>query len=260
MHDRLEKEKAFHNEAFSKGIRKPLDAYYSIFGAIREEFRNRLQTYAVAKDALECGCGVNSYATELAPKLRRLSGIDISDEAVRQSVEMAKAKGLANCAFKVMNAEQLEFANHSFDLVFGVGIIHHLDLPVFYSEAARVLKPSGKMLFMEPLGYNPFINIYRKLTPKLRTPDEHPLLKKDLKLIKKSFDHLGISYYHFFTLLAVPFRNTMVFHPLLKCLQGVDDFMFRHVPGFKYLAWYVIIEAGEPKKNAPSCCEGALPE
>ncbi len=260
MHDRLEKEKAFHNDAFSTGIRKPLDAYYSIFGAIREEFRSSLRTYSASKDVLECGCGVNSYASELAPHIRRLNGIDISDEAVRQSVEMTKSKGLTNCEFRVMNAEQLEFADHSFDLVFGVGIIHHLDLPVFYSEAARVLKPSGKMLFMEPLGYNPFINFYRKLTPMMRTPDEHPLLIKDLKHIKNSFNDLKIRYYHFFTLLALPFRNKKVFHPLLKCLQGVDDFMFRLVPGFKYLAWYVIIEAGSPKKNAPSSCEGALPE
>lgn len=252
MHNRLEKEKAFHNEAFSTGIRKPLDAYYSIFGAIRKEFRNRLRTYAVSKDALECGCGVNSYATELAPYLGQLNGIDISDEAVRQSVEMAKSKGLANCEFDVMNAEQLGFTDQSFDLLFGVGIIHHLDLPVFYSEASRVLKPSGKMMFMEPLGYNPFINLYRKLTPKMRTPDEHPLLRKDLRLINDYFDEVKISYYHFFTLLAVPFRNTKVFNPFLKCLQSLDNFMFKFVPGFKYLAWYVIIEAGSPKQKRPS--------
>ncbi len=247
MHDRLEKEKAFHNEAFSTGIRKPLDAYYSIFDEIREEFRARLKAYAAGKDALECGCGVNSYARELAPYLRQLKGIDISDEAVRQSVEIKIVGGLENCAFVVMNAEQLEFPDQSFDLVFGVGIIHHLDLPVFYSEAARVLKPTGKMLFMEPMGYNPFINIYRKLTPKLRTPDEHPLLRKDLKIINNYFNHLKISYYHFFTLLAVPFRNTKLFNPILRCLSSLDHFMFRYIPGFKYLAWYVIIEAESPK-------------
>lgn len=252
MHDRLEKEKAFHNEAFSTGIRKPLDAYYSIFGEIRDEFRKRLITYAAEKNVLECGCGVNSYASELATYFRHLCGIDISDEAVRQSVEMAKLEGLLNCGFSVMNAEQLEFPDQRFDLVFGVGIIHHLDLPVFYSEAARVLKPSGKMLFMEPMGYNPLINLYRKLTPKMRTPDEHPLLRKDMKLINNYFDELSISYYHFFTLFAVPFRNTRVFRSLLKCLQGIDGFMFRYVPGFKYLAWYAIIEAGSPKQKRPS--------
>ncbi len=249
MHDRLEKEKAFHNEAFSKGIRKPLDGYYSIFDEIRAEFRKRLEEYALANDIMECGCGVNSYAYKVAPLVKSLHGIDISDEAVRQSDVKASENNLNNCTFTVMNAENLGFNAESFDLIFGVGIIHHLDLQVFYKEAARVLTNKGRILFMEPLGYNPFINLFRKLTPKMRTPDEHPLLKKDILLITKYFKELKINYYHFFTLLAVPFRNTWLFKPFLRFLKAADDFFFRYIPGFRYLAWYVIIDAGFPLKG-----------
>lgn len=246
MHERLEKEKAFHNEAFSTGIRNSLDSYYSIFGAIRTDFSDRLKEYASSKDVMECGCGVNSYAYKLSPIVKTLYGIDISDEAVRQSSDKATENNLKNCSFSVMNAESLEFKDQSFDLIFGVGIIHHLDLQLFYGEAARVLKTRGRIIFMEPLGYNPFINLYRKLTPKLRTPDEHPLLKKDLLLLKTYFKELKVSYYHFFTLLAVPFRKTKMFKPLLGLLNAVDNFFFKYIPGFRYLAWYVIIDAGHP--------------
>lgn len=248
MQDRLEKEKIFHNEAFAKGIRKSLDAWYSIFGSIRKEFQRRLDVYSQEKDLLECGCGVNSYAYNLAATVNSIHGIDISDEAVRQSTVRAGQMGLKNCTFTIMNAETLDFKDNTFDLVFGVGIIHHLDLPAFYSEASRVLKPGGKIMFMEPLGYNPFLNLYRKITPRLRTPDEHPLLRKDLLLIDKYFKETDISYYHFFTLLAVPFRNTKAFNGLLRLLEAADRFAFRYLPFFKYLAWYTIIEARSPIK------------
>lgn len=247
MQNRIEKERAFHNEAFSTGIRKPLDAYYSIFDRIRDDFKQRLNGFTKGNTVLECGCGLNSYANTLDSSVKKLVGIDISDEAVSQSKTNAGQAGLQNCSFLVMNAEKLDFPDGHFDLIFGVGIIHHLDLPAFYGEASRVLKASGKMLFMEPLGYNPVINLYRKFTPKLRTPDEHPLKRKDLLLLSDYFKYHKISYYHFFTLLAIPFRNRRVFNPMLRLLNGLDQFCFRYIPGFKYLAWYVIIETGAPK-------------
>lgn len=249
MQDRLEKEKAFHNDAFSRGIRRSLDAYYSIFITIRKDFRDMINGFVRGKRILECGCGVNSYAYELAAVVDQIHGIDISDEAVRQSREQAERGGLKNCRFDIMNAESLDFPDATFHFVFGVGIIHHLDLAVFYKEAARVLRTDGRMLFMEPLGYNPFINLYRKLTPRLRTPDEHPLLKKDLDLIHEYFGEVHVRYYHFFTLLTVPLRNTPLFKPVLRVFEAIDRFCFRFLPGFKYLAWYTIIEAGEPKKE-----------
>jgi ubiquinone/menaquinone biosynthesis C-methylase UbiE len=227
---------------------KPLDAYYTIFISIRKDFRMRLDALIPGKHILECGCGINSYAYELAPFVQRINGIDISDEAVRQSEEEAARAGIQNCSFHIMNAENLEFEDNTFDLLFGVGIIHHLDLDVFYAEAARVLNPEGRMLFMEPLGYNPFLNLYRKMTPRLRTPDEHPLLRKDLRLIHRFFGDVVVKYYHFFTLLAVPFRKTRLFSPCLHFLESLDQICFRYLPGFKYLAWYTIIEAGLPKK------------
>ncbi len=247
MQNRIEKERAFHNEAFSTGIRKPLDAYYSIFKGIRNDFKQRLDDFAQGSTVLECGCGLNSYANALDSKVKRLVGVDISDEAVSQSKTNSQQVGLNNCSFLVMNAEKLDLPSDHFDLIFGVGIIHHLDLPAFYNEASRVLKESGKMLFMEPLGYNPLINLYRKLTPKLRTPDEHPLKRKDLLLLSDYFKYFKISYYHFFTLFAIPFRKSRFFNPILRPLHGLDQFLFRYLPGFKYLAWYVIIETGPPK-------------
>jgi hypothetical protein len=51
------------------------------------------------------------------------------------------------------------------------------DLSLACSEIARVLRPGGPAIFVEPLGHNPLINAYRKRTPALRTVDEHPPTK-----------------------------------------------------------------------------------
>ncbi|MFN3918218.1 MAG: class I SAM-dependent methyltransferase [Flavobacteriales bacterium] len=249
MRDRLENEKAFHNESFSQGVRKSIDEYYTIFRQIRKDFSDRIIAFVPNKNVIECGCGVSTFSPEFAPLANSLLGIDISDEAVRQSKEKADNAGLTNCEFKVMNAEDLKVEDNSVSLIFGSGIIHHLDLDVFYKEAERVLDSKGKIIFMEPLGHNPFINFYRWITPKMRTPDEHPLLRKDLKQIAKHFKVVNIKYYYFFSMAAIPFRRTRIFGGMLNTLDAVDQFFFSCIPYFKYMAWYVLIDASNPKSK-----------
>jgi len=40
----------------------------------------------------------------------------------------------------------------------------------------------GSAIFIDPLGHNPAINMFRRSTPDLRTEDEHPLLLEDFRL------------------------------------------------------------------------------
>ena len=91
----------------------------------------------------------------------RVVGIDISDVAIEKARGASRAAGIENAEYRRMNAEFLEFDDNSFDLICGTAILHHLDLTRAYSELARVLKPGGLAVFMEPLGHNPLINVYR---------------------------------------------------------------------------------------------------
>ena len=34
-------------------------------------------------------------------------------------------------------------------------------------ELSRIIKPNGECIFQEPMGHNPIINLYRKLTPNI---------------------------------------------------------------------------------------------
>lgn len=112
----------------------------------------------------------------------------------------------------------------------------------------RVLKPGGKGIFIEPLGHNPAINLFRAMTPALRTPDEHPLLMKDLKLAKCYFQKVETEFFHLLSLLAILFRNTRGFHRLVRVLDKVDAMIFKFLPIAKLMAWTVAITVSQPKK------------
>ena len=175
-----------------------------------------------------------------------LTGIDISPAGIKKAQErISTTKHEAN--YLVMNAEKMDFENSSFDMVAGTGIIHHLDLNNSFQELQRILKPKGHAVFIEPLGHNPFINMYRLLTPKMRTDDEHPLKMKDIRLLQKHFQNVEVEYFSLFTLFAVPFRNRKIFTRVNDFLRGLDRAFF-HIPFLNRLAWTVVIHASHPRK------------
>jgi 2-polyprenyl-6-hydroxyphenyl methylase/3-demethylubiquinone-9 3-methyltransferase len=97
---------------------------------------------------LELGCGYGRVALALALKVRRVVGIDTSEE----SLELARSSAApgSGCEFLRMNAAQLGFGGGVFDAVVCVqnGIcafgVDPLQLLV---EAVRVARPGGRVLF-----------------------------------------------------------------------------------------------------------------
>ncbi len=242
MSDRIKREKEYHNKAFSEGVRKAADKYYSIHVTSLSSLYKTLEKYGSGKKVLEYGCGPGYNSFFLASHARELVAIDISDYAIATATQKAKELNVSNAVFVEMNAEELDFPDATFDLVFGNSIIHHLDLDKSYSEIKRVLKPGGKAIFYEPLGHNYFINHYRKATPEMRTEDEHPLLMADIELAKKYFSEVSTDFYHLGTLAAVPFRNTFLFKGLLAMLSATDRAIFTLFPFMRKYAWFCIIE------------------
>ena len=51
----------------------------------------------------------------------------LDHELLRLAREAALQHGISNIEFRVMDAESTEFTAESFDMVFGVAILHHLD-------------------------------------------------------------------------------------------------------------------------------------
>ncbi len=244
---RHQDEKAFFDEEYTNDARRVVGKYYAIMKRSTEFYGDALMEDCAGLRVLEYGCGEGSYAFELAKRGADVVGIDISTVAIEKA--SAKAAGLGlKIDFREMDAEALQFPDASFDLICGTGIIHHLDVAKSMSELARVLKPGGRAVFAEPLGHNPALWAFRRLTPRLRTADEHPLLKKDLDLMRRTFRRVDIRYFHLASFFSIPFLPTRIFWPVLRAMDGLDAAVFRVVPPLGLLAWYCVITLGETKR------------
>lgn len=245
---RLENEKSFHDNRFTEEIRDAQGKYYSSIKRGSSQYEKRIIELAQGRDILEYGCGAISQGVTLSSVSRSLTGIDISTVAIDKANAAAAKNGLSNVHYLAMNAEKMTFPDDSFDLVFGRGIIHHLDLESSFESIRRVLRPGGTALFWEPLGHNPVLNRYRQWTPEARTPDEHPLLKSDFALAQRYFDLVGLDFYGLTTLLSVPLRDTATGEAVLSITSAIDRALFRSP--LRWLAWYALIELRKPDDAA----------
>ncbi|MCY4514103.1 MAG: class I SAM-dependent methyltransferase [Candidatus Tectomicrobia bacterium] len=245
--DRLQREAHFHDHAFSADTRARAGKFYWVAARAKQHYQSLIEADCGGKTVLEYGCGKGSHAFALARSGAEVSGIDMSTEGIRQATARANAEALGDrLSFDVMNAEDLAFPDNHFDLVCGSGILHHLDLEKACAELVRVLKPSGRAVFFEPLGHNPLINLYRSMTPDMRSADEHPLLEDDLDSLATSFLEVKVSYFVLFALTAVPFRNLPGITYLLSLLERVDGALLR-LPFAQKHAWLAVIQLEFPK-------------
>ena len=75
----------------------------------------------------------------------------------------------------------LPFQNHTFDIAFGNGILHHLpNLPAVAREVARVVRPGGLYIGREPNFCN-FVVRRRVLGTSHRSENEHAIYVQDVQ-------------------------------------------------------------------------------
>jgi len=268
MEERKEKEKQFHDvlygnqypQRWSHEVDKviqenPLFAnlkYYSIERKSRKLVLDWYANNCKSKRVLDYCCGNGDDSFIIAQSgADEVIGIDISTASILNCRKRAKEKGFGEIvSFYEMDAETLKFPDNSFDVITEYGALHHLDLRKAYPELARVLHPGGKCICTEALGHNPVIQYYRKRTPHLRTKweVEHLLHKREIEMAKKYFKKVQIlEFFHLAVLIAVPFRNTLLFNPLLKMLEGLDYILLK-LPVLKWQAWQIIFILSEPKE------------
>jgi SAM-dependent methyltransferase len=89
--------------------------------------------------ALDIGTGLGDGALLIAREFphARVRGVDLSEEMVRRAQARIGLDPEGRVAFKVADASKLPFEEDSFDLV------AQLNVPPFFSEISRVLRPGG---------------------------------------------------------------------------------------------------------------------
>jgi len=242
--ERLARERDYHNQRFADDSEREtrVGRFYSAIGYGFDLYSFRVREEARGRSVLEYGCGTGNLAFELSPQAAQVTGIDISDVAIERANGLARASELKNVAFVVNNAEAMSLPDSHVDVVVGSGIVHHLNIPVSMHEVRRVLRKGGIAIFAEPLGHNPVLNWYRKRTPELRTPDEHPLMAADLRAITRDFAWSRITYFGLIAPLLGLFNPETRSKSLLTRLVWWLDAQLCRIPGVNRLAWYCLLE------------------
>lgn len=94
--------------------------------------------------ALDIGCGAGLSTAALEPLADFVVGLEPAEAMLAHRRSVA-----ANASFVVGQAEQLPFAEQSFDLMTAAGALNYADLNRFLPEAARVLKPDGVLVIYD---------------------------------------------------------------------------------------------------------------
>lgn len=143
---------------------------------------------------LDLGCGKGFLAIALAHRGSHVTAIDISPKSIELARLRAEAAGVADkIHFQVMDCENLEFPDGTFDAVVGGFVLHHLNLEKVSAEIKRVLRPNGSAAFIETIGMNPLLMLARATLPgrfgieKASSDDEAPLNSARIGRITNAF-------------------------------------------------------------------------
>ncbi len=143
------------------------------------------------KRIVDFGCGSGANSVLLAGRGAHVWGIDISEDLLRLARRRLAVSGRdGGATFIAGSAHDMPFPDNSIDIVFGIAILHHLDLGLVSREVLRVLKPGGRAIFQEPVRNSPTLRFVRSLIP-YRAPDispyERPLTDAELERFAAGF-------------------------------------------------------------------------
>jgi ubiquinone/menaquinone biosynthesis C-methylase UbiE len=191
--------------------------------------------------------GVNVVATDISAGMLEIT------QKVAQEYHVAVTSHKST-------AEDLNFTNgEQFDIVYAGFLMHHVNIEQTLCRLKNVMKPDATFICSEPIAYNPVINIYRKIAAKVRTEDEHPLTRKDIKTIKKHFTTVKTKYFWFLSLIIfvlmaittnpnkVRFWKKMVdekkWSYIVRPFQFIGNIVLCIFPFLKWFCWTVVISA-----------------
>jgi len=216
------------------------DPYYFLAGSSGAfEYTIKLAGDVAGKRILDYGCGSGWLSVYFAKLGASVCGFDISSKMLEAGVKRAQVNGvLESLKLQKMKAEELSYPDDFFDAVFGVSVLHHIDIERGAKELTRIMKEGARSVFIEPLGENRLLNFIRNRGIRERTKTEHPLKYSDIERLKTYFRKVEYTEFQFLGMLERVIGSR--FARFLK-LDALDRWLFRRFPGLKRLSRLVVI-------------------
>lgn len=238
--------------------------------ARRHRLRQTLAAIGAPRDAvcLEIGCGAGFSAVYLAGHFAHYHGLDHSAALI----EYARAHNAGpGTVFEVGDVAAFS-APRRYDVIFMIGVLHHLSAPVEILRRLRAfLAPGGVVVVNEPQSANTLIRCaraWRRRVDAAYSADQEQYSERELRTMfaAAGYDQVEVVAQG---LLSTPFAEVRtplqaVSAPLSRFCCAVDALLERHCPHLlRRLSWNLIAagRAATPEAVAPDRSEtGRDPE
>ncbi len=201
---------------------------------------------------LDDGCGNGVFLDYLSDKgfpIERYVGIDISRGMLGHA--RRRLDGRPSAAVLRADATRLPFADATFDVIYARGLLHHLTEPgAGAAEAARVLKPGGSLVTLDP-NRSLISDIPRRLANRTDHFDEGHKNFRAREVVALLSPHLEVKRVEFVGYVAYPllgfpdlinFGRFLPLDALGPGLVRLDEALAR-VPALRTLGWGIVAEA-----------------
>jgi 2-polyprenyl-3-methyl-5-hydroxy-6-metoxy-1,4-benzoquinol methylase len=214
------------------------------------EFAYSLLGSLKGKKLLDYGAGDGWNAICFAKAKAEVWAIDISQKGVDLIKKKAKANGVGDSVIaEVRNCYCTGFPDCQFDVIYGGGVLHHLDDDAAAAEIGRILHPQGVAVFFEPIRETRIMDIIKAMVlfvarrkPSEVTENETPLTSARIGQLRAHFKVVNFRYFE-----VLSSASHLIESELMKrTLLWSDHLLMKCLPGFKKLGRTVVVELREP--------------
>jgi ubiquinone/menaquinone biosynthesis C-methylase UbiE len=196
------------------------------------------------KSVLELGCGSGEYTVILARRGARVCALDISEALIQVARQRLQSNGIdEEVELCVASAYEIPLPDESIEVVFGMAILHHLELEPAAREVRRVLRKGGKAIFKEPVRNSKLLAWMRNLVPYRAadvSPFERPLTDSEMESFADGYSH-----YHSKGFM-LPYMGLASILPVLRKppypLYHLDGAILSSFPSLGYYSTIRVVE------------------
>jgi SAM-dependent methyltransferase len=176
------------------------------------------------EEILEVGCGMGRYTLLFLEKGFNVSGLDISEGLLNRlrKFNAGRYPLTLYCEDIGLGAERIQ---RRFDAVIGLFTLHHMhDLDRAFQGMRSLLKPGGRIVFLEPNPQNPLYYVQILFTPKMKWSMERGMLRLKGKAVLNMLGKAGFIHtaYHRFGFFPPFITNAKIGLSLEKRLEKVS--------------------------------------
>lgn len=146
---------------------------------------------------LEVGCGMGRYTLLLAEQGVAVEGLDLSP----QLLEELQACNIDGSTIPVHGFDIVDCPPEmygTFDAVVGFFVLHHVhDVDACLAVAAKLVRPGGRVAFLEPNPADPLYYVQIALTPEMAWKGERGMLTMTTKHMFPAMERAGLTDLHF---------------------------------------------------------------